>query len=69
MTTRVMRAFLWMAVLGHGVALGAELFDLVVVAGERSAAPPAPFTLLSYGSHYRIDPGGSFLAFSTNGSG
>jgi hypothetical protein len=51
-------------VLGHRVALGAKLFDLVVIAGAWSAAPPASLTLLPYGPHYRIDPGGFFLPLS-----
>ena len=69
MTTRVLHAFLWMSVLGHGVALGAKLFDLVVVAGAWSATPPASLVLLPYGPHYRVDPGGFFLPLILASSG
>ena len=60
---RIIRFFLWLSVLGNGVALGAKLFDLVVVVGAWSTAPPASLALLPYGPHYRIDPGGFFCRF------
>ncbi len=56
--------FLWIAVLGWAIALGAKLFDLVVVAGAWSAAPPASFDLLPYGKRYPIDPGDFFIPLS-----
>jgi hypothetical protein len=61
---RVMRAFLWIAVIGWAIGLGAKLFDLVVVAGAWSASPPASFALLPYGKSYPIDPGDFFLPLS-----
>src|SRR5207248_9635434 len=54
---RLMRIFLWISVLGWGIGLGAKLFDLLVVAGAWSAAPPASFALLPYGPHFPINPG------------
>ena len=61
---RLMRFFLWMSVLGWGVGLGAKLFDLLVVAGAWSAAPPASFALLPYGSRFPVDPGDFFQPLS-----
>ncbi len=59
-----MRFFLWIAVLGWGIGLGAKLFDLIVIAGAWSAAPPASFALLPYGSRFPIDPGDFFQPLS-----
>ena len=53
---RLMRAFLWSAVVGWAIGFGAKLFDLVVVAGAWSSSPPASFALLPYGKHYPINP-------------
>jgi hypothetical protein len=53
-----------MSVIGWGVGLGAKLFDLLVVAGAWSAAPPASFALLPYGKHYPVDPGDFFIPLS-----
>jgi hypothetical protein len=64
MAARALRFFLWMSVIGWGVGLGAKLFDLVVVAGAWSAAPPASFSLLPYGKQYPIDPGDFFIPLS-----
>ena len=61
---KALRIFLWIAVLGWAVALGAKLFDLVVVAGAWSASPPASFALLPYGKRYPIDPGDFFIPLS-----
>lgn len=61
---KVLRVFLWIAVLGWGIGLGAKLFDLVVVAGAWSASPPASFALLPYGKNYPIDPGDFFIPLS-----
>jgi hypothetical protein len=61
---RLMRFFLWMSVFGWGVGLGAKLFDLLVVAGAWSAAPPASFALLPYGSRFPVDPGDFFQPLS-----
>lgn len=61
---RVLQCFLWISVLSCGIGLGAKLFDLVVVAGAWSAAPPASFALLPYGPRYPIDPGDFFIPLS-----
>lgn len=64
MTSRTLQFFLWMCVVGWGVGLGAKLFDLVVVAGAWSAAPPSSFALLPYGRRYPVDPGDFFIPLS-----
>src|ERR1700694_4680922 len=61
---RAMQFFLWMSAFGWGVGLGAKLFDLLVVAGAWSAAPPASFALLPYGPRFPIDPGDFFQPLS-----
>ena len=61
---QAMRVFLWIAIVGWAVGLGAKLFDLVVVAGAWAAAPPASFALLPYGKRYPIDPGDFFIPLS-----
>ncbi len=61
---KVMRLFLWGAIFGWAVGLGAKLFDLVVVAGAWSASPPSSFALLPYGKRYPIDPGDFFIPLS-----
>lgn len=61
---RLMRGFLWVAIFGWGIGLGAKLFDLIVVAGAWSASPPASFALLPYGKQYPIDPGDFFIPLS-----
>ncbi len=40
---RLTRIFLWLSVLAGGTLIGAKLYDLVVVAGAWSAAPPGVF--------------------------
>ena len=45
---RLTRIFLWVAVLCWGILLGAKLFDLLVLAGAWSAAPPESLSLLPY---------------------
>src|SRR6266404_8585784 len=61
---RLMGIFLWMSVLGWGVGLGAKLFDLLVVAGAWSAAPPGSFALLPYGPRFPVNPGDFFQPLS-----
>jgi hypothetical protein len=61
---RANRIFLWIAIFGWGIGLGAKLFDLVVVAGAWSASPPASFALLPYGKRYPVDPGDFFIPLS-----
>ncbi len=61
---KAMRIFLWIAIFGWAVGLGAKLFDLVVVAGAWSASLPSSFALLPYGKRYPIDPGDFFIPLS-----
>ena len=53
----LMQAFLWVSVLAWGIGVGAKLYDLRVVAGAWSAAPPESLRLLPYGPHFPVDPG------------
>ncbi len=62
--THLTRAFLWTSVLSWGVALGAKLFDLMVLASAWSAAPPASLAFLPYGPHFPMDPGDFFQPLS-----
>ena len=55
---------LWSLVLGWAVALGAKIFDLLVVATAWGASPPASFQYLPYGKAYPIDPGNFFQPLS-----
>ena len=59
---RLTRAFLWLSVIGWGIGMGAKLFDLLVLAGAWSAAPPASFALLPYGPPVADGPRGFFPA-------
>jgi hypothetical protein len=61
---RLTRAFLWVSVLAWGIGVGAKLYDLRVVAGAWSAAPPESLTLLPYGARFPVDPGKFFLPTS-----
>ena len=61
MSPQLLPLFLWMSVLGWGIALGAKLFDLIVVAGAWSAAPPKSLAFLPYGPRFRVNPGHFFL--------
>ena len=58
------RGFLWLAVLGWGIGLGAKLFDLIVVASAWGAAPPTSLALMPYGPHYPLNPGDFFQPLS-----
>ncbi len=60
----LLRLFLWISVLMWGIALGAKLFDLIVVAGAWSSAPPESLTSLPYGPRFRINPGDFFRTVS-----
>jgi hypothetical protein len=61
---RLMRAFLWLSVVGWGIGLGAKIFDLMVLAGAWGAAPPASLALLPYGSRFPMNPGDFFQPLS-----
>lgn len=58
---RIVRGALWIAAITWGVLLGAKLFDLVVLAGAWSAAPPASLRLLPYGTAYPVNTGNFFI--------
>ena len=62
--SRVIEMFLWASTLAWGVALGAKIFDLLVVAGAWGASPPGSFALLPYGAKYPISPGNFFQPLS-----
>jgi len=53
-----------LSVIGWGVGLGGKLFDLLVVAGAWSAAPPASFAALAYGPRFPLNPGDFFQPLS-----
>jgi hypothetical protein len=57
---KLTRAFLWVSVLGFGIALGGKLFDLLILARAWSAAPPASLALLPYGPRWPMNPGDFF---------
>jgi len=59
-----MQAFLWVAVIGFGIGLGAKLFDLLVLAKAWSAAPPASLAMLPYGPRFPMNPGDFFQPLS-----
>ncbi len=61
---QLMRVFLWISVLAWGIGAGAKLYDLRVVAGAWSAAPPQSLALLPYGPHFPVDPGKFFMPTS-----
>jgi hypothetical protein len=61
---RLTRGFLWLSVMGWGIGLGGKLFDLIIVAGAWSAAPPASFSLLPYGPRFPLNPGDFFQPLS-----
>ena len=58
------RSFLWLAVLVGGPLLGAKLFDLLVLAGAWSAAPPSSLAMMPYGKAWPVDTGLFFVPFS-----
>jgi hypothetical protein len=60
----LLRFFLWVSVIAWGVVLGAKLFDLRVVAGAWSAAPPESLSLLPYGPRFPVNPGQFFAPIS-----
>lgn len=64
MRERQTRVFLWVSVLAWGIGVGAKLYDLRVVAGAWSAAPPESLTLLPYGPRFPVDPGKFFMPTS-----
>jgi hypothetical protein len=61
---RLTRAFLWISVIAWGLLVGAKLFDLRVLAGAWSAAPPESLNLLPYGPRYPVATGDFFIPIS-----
>jgi len=55
---------LWISVLAWGFLVGAKLFDLRVLVGAWSAAPPESLSLLPYGAKYPVDTGEFFIPSS-----
>ncbi len=64
MSLELLPLFLWLSVLGWGVALGAKLFDLIVIAGAWSAAPPRSLGYLPCRPHCRVSAAQFFLPVS-----
>jgi hypothetical protein len=60
----VTRLFLWVSVLAWGILVGGKLFDLRVLVGAWSAAPPDSLSLLPYGPDFPVDTGDYFLPSS-----
>lgn len=61
---RVAAWFTWLAILGWAIALGAKIFDLLVLGTSWGAQAPASFARLPYGKDYPIDPGNFFQPLS-----
>lgn len=61
---RLTRILLWVSVLAWGILLGGKLFDLRVLVGAWSAAPPESLSLLPYGSRFPVDTGEYFFPSS-----
>ena len=61
---RLTRMLLWISVLAWGILLGGKLFDLRVLAGAWSAAPPESLSLLPYGPRFPVDTGDYFFPSS-----
>jgi len=52
------------SVLAWGFLIGAKLFDLRVLVGAWSAAPPESLSMLPYGAKYPVDTGDFFIPSS-----
>jgi len=64
MRKKLTRTFLWGSVTLWGIALGAKLFDLLVLAGAWGANAPASLAFYPYGKNWPIDPGNFFQPLS-----
>jgi hypothetical protein len=64
MRARLTRASLWISVLAWGILVGGKLFDLRVLVGAWSAAPPESLGLLPYGPRFPVDTGDYFFPSS-----
>jgi hypothetical protein len=58
------RSFLWVSVAAWGVALGAKLFDLLVLSSAWGSSPPSSLALYPYGVHWPVNPGNFFQPVS-----
>lgn len=61
---RITRLFLWISVMAWGILLGGKLFDLRVLVGAWSLAPPESLSLLPYGPRFPVDTGDYFIPTS-----
>lgn len=61
---RTTHIFLWLSVITWGIALGAKIFDLLVVATAWGAAPPSSLAYYPYGRHWPMNPGDFFQPLS-----
>lgn len=61
---RTMRLFLLFSVVTLAIALGAKLFDLLVLGNAWGASPPASLVHLPYGKEFPVDPGAFFQPLS-----
>lgn len=64
MRQRLTRLFLWICVIAWGLLVGAKLFDLQVLVGAWSLAPPESLGLLPYGPQWPVDTGEFFMPSS-----
>ncbi len=64
MRNQFLRIFLWLAVTLWGIALGAKIFDLVVLGSAWGLSPPSSFIYLPYGKSFPVDPGLFFQPLS-----
>ncbi len=64
MRKKLTRAFLWCSVTFWGVALGAKIFDLLVLARAWGGDVPASLIFYPYGKSWPIDPGNFFQPLS-----
>ncbi len=64
MAPQLLPLFLWISVVGWGIALGALLFDLIVIAGAWSESPPRSLVFLPCGPRFRVDAGQFFVPVS-----
>lgn len=61
---RILLGLLWLAIGSWGFALGAKVFDLVVLGASWAAHPPESLALLPYGKRYPVNPGDFFQPLS-----
>lgn len=64
MRKKLTRAFLWCSVTFWGIALGAKIYDLLVLARAWGANAPASLIFYPYGKSWPIDPGNFFQPLS-----